>query len=141
MGIVIRQTIKGTIVNYVGTVVGFVTTFFVLVRFLTAEEIGLTRVLVDAAMLFVALAQLGTSSSVIRYFPYFHTSKDDKDHGFFFWTIVIPFLGFLIFSVFYILLSRFLLRISLQKNRPCLLSTITWCFLLHFSCFIRLFLR
>ena len=101
MGIVIRQTIKGTIVNYVGTVVGFVTTFFVLVRFLTAEEIGLTRVLVDAAMLFVALAQLGTSSSVIRYFPYFHTSKDDKDHGFFFWTIVIPFLGFLIFSVLY----------------------------------------
>ena len=103
MGIVIRQTIKGTIVNYIGTVVGFITTFFVLVRFLSAEEIGLTRVLIDAAMLFVALAQLGTSSSAMRYYPYFRNAEDGKDHGFFFWTVIIPFFGFLIFSLFYFL--------------------------------------
>ena len=41
MGVIARQSIKGTIVTYLGVFVGFLTTFFVLTRFLTAEEIGL----------------------------------------------------------------------------------------------------
>lgn len=52
MGIIIRQSVKGTAVSYVGIAIGFFTTFFVLTNFLTAEEIGLTRVLVDAATVF-----------------------------------------------------------------------------------------
>ena len=129
MGIIARQSIKATIATYFGVAVGFFTTFFVLTRFLTAEEIGLTRVLVDAATLFVSLAQLGTSSSIIRFFPYFrqkektkgcysdfsaagetHTTSRDvppaqpvgnTDHGFFFWTVVIPLVGFLVFALLY----------------------------------------
>ena len=58
MGIIAKQSIQGTIVTYLGVAVGFVTTFFVLTRFLSAEEIGLARVLVDAATLFIGLAQL-----------------------------------------------------------------------------------
>ena len=71
MGIIAKQSIQGTIVTYLGVAVGFVTTFFVLTRFLSAEEIGLARVLVDAATLFIGLAQLGTSSSIIRFYPHF----------------------------------------------------------------------
>ena len=74
MGIIAKQSIQGTIVTYLGVAVGFVTTFFVLTRFLTAEEIGLARVLVDAATLFIGLAQLGTSSSIIRFYPHFKSS-------------------------------------------------------------------
>lgn len=103
MGVIIRQSIKGTIANYVGVAIGFVTTFFVLTRFLTAEEIGLTRVLIDAATLLVALSQLGTSSSIVRYYPYF---KDEKrgDHGFFFWTLLVPLIGFVVFGALYVAL-------------------------------------
>ena len=70
-----------------------------LTRFLTTEEIGLARVLIDAAVLFVGLAQLGTSSSVIRFYPYFH--DDEEDHGFFFWALVVPFIGFVLFALIY----------------------------------------
>ena len=45
MGIIIRQSIKGTIVNYVGVAIGFVTTFFIVTKYLTTEELGLVRVL------------------------------------------------------------------------------------------------
>ena len=100
MGIIARQSIKGTIVTYIGVAVGFLTTFFVLTRYLTAEEIGLARVLVDAATLFIGLAQLGTNSSIIRFYPYFK-DKEHKDNGFFFWTLVVPFVGFLIFAIIY----------------------------------------
>ena len=99
MGIIARQSIRGTIVTYLGIAVGVVTTFFVLTRFLTAEEIGLTRVLIDTAVLFIGLAQLGTGSSIIRFYPYF-TDKQ-SDHGFFFWALVVPFIGFLLFALIY----------------------------------------
>ena len=109
MGIIAKQSIQGTIVTYLGVAVGFVTTFFVLTRFLSAEEIGLARVLIDAATLFIGLAQLGTSSSIIRFYPHFSESKADtllngnqyapkEEHGFFFWTLVIPLLGFALFT-------------------------------------------
>ena len=99
MGVIAKQSIRGTIVTYLGIAVGVVTTFFVLTRFLTTEEIGLARVLVDAATLFIGLAQLGTNSSIIRFYPYFNDKE--SDHGFFFWAMVVPFIGFLLFAVVY----------------------------------------
>lgn len=102
MGVVVQQSIKGTVVNYAGMFIGFLTTFFVLTHFLTQEEIGLTRVLIDAATLLAGLAQLGTNGSAMRYYPYFK-SDADKDHGFFFWTVFVPFVGFLIYGIVFLL--------------------------------------
>ena len=101
MGVIAKQSIRGTIVTYLGIAVGIFTTFVVLTRFLTQEEIGLARVLVDAATLFIGLAQLGTNASIIRFYPYFHEKETDKDHGFFFWALVVPFFGFLLFAIIY----------------------------------------
>ena len=108
MGIIAKQSIQGTIVTYLGVAVGFVTTFFVLTRFLSAEEIGLSRVLIDAATLFIGLAQLGTSSSIIRFYPHFkakgerlEVKGENIDHGFFFWTLIIPLVGFVLFTIIY----------------------------------------
>ena len=101
MGVIAKQSIRGTIVTYLGIAVGVVTTFFVLTRFLTTEEIGLARVLIDAATLFIGLAQLGTNASIIRFYPYFKEKDSHDDHGFFFWALVVPFIGFLIFAVVY----------------------------------------
>lgn len=101
MGIIAKQSIRGTAVTYLGVVVGIVTTFFVLTRFLAPEEIGLARVLIDAATLFIGLAQLGTNSSIIRFYPYFREKDSEDDHGFFFWALVVPFIGFILFAVIY----------------------------------------
>lgn len=69
MGVIARQSIKGALANYLGVAIGFVITFFVLTRYLTEEEVGLTRVMVDAAMIFASLAQLGTNSSIVSSSP------------------------------------------------------------------------
>ena len=100
MGVIARQSIKGALANYLGVAIGFFTTFFVLTDCLTQEEIGLTRVMVDAAMLFSGLAQLGTNASIIRFFPFFK-SEDSKNHGIFGWSVLIPFVGFSIFALLF----------------------------------------
>ncbi len=105
MGIVVRQSIKGTIMNYLGVLVGFVTTFFIVTKYLTTEEVGLTRVLVDASILLSSLAQLGTSTSAMRYYPHFKDEKE-KDHGFFGWSVIIPLVGFVFFTILFLVFKK-----------------------------------
>lgn len=115
MGVIIRQSIKGTMANYIGIAIGFVNTFFIITRYLTPEEVGLTRILVDAGVLYAGLAQLGTNSSAIRYYPYFKDEKA-KDHGFFAWTLIIPLIGFLIYSVIFLLFKNVLNSVYSTKS-------------------------
>lgn len=103
MGIVIRQSIKATVVNYIGIFIGFLTTMFLVTKFLPPEDIGLRSVIYEAALLFALLAQLGTSSSIMRFFPYFK-NKEKQHNGFFFYIIIIPLIGCFLFIPLYLLL-------------------------------------
>lgn len=115
MGVIARQSIRGALANYLGVAIGFFTTFFVLTDCLTQEEIGLTRVMVDAAMLFSGLAQLGTNASIIRFFPFFK-SDDGKNHGIFGWSILIPFIGFSIFAILFFVFKQDIIEVYSQKS-------------------------
>ena len=103
MGVIAKQSIKGALANYLGVLIGAVTTFFVVTDLLTREEIGLTRVMVDAAMLFAGLAQLGTNASIVRFYPRFRTPENPelKDHGFMGWTLLLPLIGFSILALLF----------------------------------------
>lgn len=102
MGVIAKQSIKGAMANYLGVLIGAVTTFFVVTDLLTQEEIGLTRVMVDAAMLFAGLAQLGTNASILRFYPRFK-DPEHRDHGFFGWTLILPLFGFTVIAILFFL--------------------------------------
>lgn len=138
MGIIARQSIKGTIATYLGVAIGFVTTFFILTSYLTAEEVGLTRVLVDAAALFSSLALLGTGSSTMRFYPHF---KDDSrnQQGLYFWTLIIPFVGFLLFLLCFFLFKGLIIK-AFKDNSPLFVNYVYYAlpiafFMLYMSVF------
>lgn len=101
MGVIAKQSIKGALANYLGVLIGAVTTLFVVTDLLSQEEIGLTRVLVDAAMLFSGLAQLGTNASILKFYPKFKDPAS-RDHGFFGWTLLLPLVGFALISLLFL---------------------------------------
>ena len=102
MGIVARQSIKGTIATYIGVAVGIVTTFFIQTKALQPEQIGLIDILLQCSLLFGGLAQLGTNSSAMRYYPFFK-DEEHRDHGFFGWTLLVPVFGFTLFLLAFFL--------------------------------------
>jgi O-antigen/teichoic acid export membrane protein len=104
MGIVIRQSIKGTIATYIGAFIGFITTMFIRTKFITAEDNGLISVILEIGFMFGLLAQLGTSSSAVRFFPYFK-NKGANNNGFFFYLMALPFFGCIIFVLTYLVLK------------------------------------
>ncbi len=121
MGVIARQSIKGALANYLGVAIGFVITFFVLTRYLTEEEVGLTRVMVDAAMLFSCLAQLGTNASIVRFFPHFK-SRDDAaeggtvNHGIFGLSLLLPLVGFVAVAVLLLVFHGPLVALYSEKS-------------------------
>jgi len=100
MGIVIRQSLKGTVLTYLGAAVGFITQMFIVTKFLDPEVIGLTKVFYEAALFCAGFALLGITSAGMRFFPYF---KDEKtaNHGFFFYYSLVPIVGFALIAIIY----------------------------------------
>ena len=109
MGVIARQSIKGALANYLGVAIGFVITFFVLTRYLTEEEVGLTRVMVDAAMLFSCLAQLGTNASTVRFFPHY----GNRVFGL---SLLLPLAGFLLVGLLLLVFHGPLVELYSEKS-------------------------
>lgn len=96
-----RESLWSTLFTYIGVAIGFGTTFWVTTTYLSPEEIGLTRLLVEIATLASGVAMLGLTTSISRYFPYFRdttpTSGERPWHnGFLYWTLRTLGLGLLI---------------------------------------------
>lgn len=79
MGVIQRQGIKNSLVNYIGAVIGMLSTVFV--YNLAPEAYGHVQLLKSAALLFLPLANLGIQNLTIRFFPTFKT-EDGHHHGF-----------------------------------------------------------
>ncbi|MBC7920080.1 MAG: lipopolysaccharide biosynthesis protein [Ferruginibacter sp.] len=114
MGIVIRQSIKSSIISYAGVIIGTVNVVWLAARFMPPSEVGLTKVLVEIALFFTAFAQLGTVQITDRFFPQF---KDEaQSHGgFLVFLLLYPLIGFVLFCAVAFLLKDFFLSFYTEK--------------------------
>lgn len=96
MGIVVRQTVKGSVANYIGVAFGFINILLIMPWVFNPEEFGLIRMLIDSHVALASFAMLGISSSMYRYYPYFKADPMGKLHGFHLWALAVPFVGFLL---------------------------------------------
>ena len=134
MGVVLKQTIKGSIYTYVGAALGFITLVFVQPHAIDPEQIGLIYMLNDLAMLFATFAVLGFNST-IRYFPYFR-SKENKHHGYLFLAVVIALVGFLLVCGVIVLFKD---QIVSQKSQESFLFSDYYYYLIPLTLFFLYF--
>ena len=130
MGIIIRQSFKATIVNYIGMLLGAFNIIILFPLVLTSTEIGLIRLLFDVALLFATFAQLGISVTMVRFFPYF--KNDEKKHnGFFFFTIAQPLIGFITTCTLVLVFKEAIIS-KYSANSPLFVDYFYWLFPLAF---------
>ena len=109
MGVIVRQSISNSIITYTGIGLGFILTIFLYPHILNPDEYGLTRVLISASYISSQFAHLGMHNLVIRYYPFFKKA-DPEQHGFLFWAITIPILGFLLYTILFFLADDLLIH-------------------------------
>lgn len=102
MGIVQRNSITITILSYVGIVVGYVNKIVLFTNFLTPDQVGLANILVTLAVMYAQFSALGINSTIVKFFPFFRTA-DRRDNGFFFWTALGVSVGFIVFTLVFLM--------------------------------------
>lgn len=104
MGIVIRQSLKSSIVSYIGVFIGTINILWLSPKFLNADQLGLTRFLVESAIFFTSFAQLGIPHVIDKFLPHYK-DENSKYHGFFSFTILYGLAGFILFCLLFLFLK------------------------------------
>lgn len=115
MGIIVKQSVKGTIYVYLGVLLGFITTAILFPRIYSTTEVGLLKILVAYATLIAQFGTLGINGATIRLFPFFKTD-DRKHHGFLPLALSIGMIGFLISTVLMLTFKPLLIEMSQEKS-------------------------
>lgn len=106
MGVIKRQSVKNFFTSYIGVLLGFVNIMFIQPRFLSGEELGLTRVLYSFALLVASLVPLGTGNMTTRFFPEFR-NEEKRHHGYFGFLMLATLTGFAVVSTVLFLMKDF----------------------------------
>ncbi len=115
MGIVIKQSIKGTIWSYLGVIIGFITTAYLFPNYLTTEIVGLLGIIVSYSQIFGRISLLGLQGTTSRLFPFFRNPAN-KHNGFLFVALLYHILGFCIFILAYFLLKPYLIKTNIDNS-------------------------
>ncbi len=116
MGIIIKQSIKGSIWSYLGVGIGFITTAYLFPNYLTTDTIGLFSLLLAWSVLFAQLSSLGFQGITGRLFPWFR-NKENNHNGYLFIAFAVMFLGFSLFLILFWFMNSWLVESNLEKSK------------------------
>ena len=115
LGIIVKQSIKGTIYIYLGVLLGFITTAILFPNIYKPAQVGLLKIIVAYATLIAQFGTLGINGVTIILFPIFR-SNDKKHHGFLPFALAIGLIGFLISAILLLIFKPLLVQMSLEKS-------------------------
>jgi len=109
MGLIIKQSIKGSFWSYLGVGLGFITTSFLFPKYVSTEVIGLFGVIVAYSTIASQLSSLGINGVTGRLFPYFR-DESNGHNGFLFIGVSVVLIGFVLFLAVFSIISPYLLE-------------------------------
>lgn len=98
MGIIVKQAFFSSIFSYLGALLGFLNVTILMNRWLTPDELGLREILLTIAVLVSQLGGLGSTNSIVKFYPFFRIKGSTKDKGLLMIGALISFAGFILFG-------------------------------------------
>jgi len=115
MGVIARQSIKGSIYSYLGAGIGFLNVGFLMPLLLKTSQIGLINVLVAMAVMLSQIGSLGFVNVTLRLFPYFRT-KDKQHQGFLKLLLLFSLIGFALCLIIFFITKDRIIANNIDKS-------------------------
>ena len=115
MGIIIKQSVKGTVFVYTGLILGFVTTGILFPRIYSTEQIGLLKIIVAYSSLIAMFGTLGINGATIRLFPFFR-NEAMKHYGFLAMTLLVGLVGFVLTTGLLLIFKPLIIEMNSDKS-------------------------
>jgi O-antigen/teichoic acid export membrane protein len=110
MGIIRKQSIASSIYIYIGFAIGAFNILFLFPRFFTAEEFGLTRLLMDVSMLIAMFCTLGSVPATIKFYPFYKSYLPPQKNDLPQWSLLATLAGTILISLLTYILKDFIIR-------------------------------
>ncbi len=114
MGVVIKETIKTSIVNYLGIIIGAFNVLWLQTSILSEVEIGIIKYYFDLSILIIPFIMIGANNLSSRFLHRFKTHREEN--GFISFILLIPAFLFLIFISYFYLSIHYNLFIFTSEN-------------------------
>ena len=98
MGVVRKQSILSSIFTYIGFAIGAFNILFLFPKYFKPEELGLTRILLDVALLFSTACTLGSIPVTLKFYPFYDSYLPQKKKDLPAITLLQCFIGCAIFK-------------------------------------------
>jgi O-antigen/teichoic acid export membrane protein len=96
MGIIQKQSVRSSIVILLGFALGGLNLVVFAPKILTAEQIGLTRIITEVAFTLATFCTLGSMPVVYKFFPFYKTYLPDSRNDLPLLTLIICIIGFIL---------------------------------------------
>ncbi|MEN9743956.1 MAG: hypothetical protein RLZZ65_1761 [Bacteroidota bacterium] len=97
MGIVQTDAVKTSVLSLIGLVLGYVNKGILFIMLFSTAQVGVINLLLNVGLLFAQFANLGTTYSTWRFFPFFR-NEQKKHYGFLLSNSLLVFFGILLFG-------------------------------------------
>lgn len=123
-----RQSIISSLVVYMGFALGFLNTYlFTREGGFTKEQYGLTGIFIAIANLMFSFANLGMTSYIFKFYPYYKENLDNKKNDILSWALLVSLLSFC-FVVIAGLYFKDLIIYKFGSNSPEFVKYFYWIF-------------
>lgn len=128
-----RQSIISTVIIFIGFAIGFLNNlFFTKSGWFTPEQYGLTRSFFDFSQIIFAYSFFGVSAAIYKFSPYYRAHLKDEQNDLLTWSLLISFIGFILFLTAGILFKPFFER-KFFANSPILVDYYYWIYPFGFA--------
>ena len=146
MGVIKRQSIKATVSSYVGVGIAYLMLTVLFPLYLTEEQIGLHRVIIQASLVFAVFGAFGSPQTLVRFYRYF--TKRKQEDSLFGLALLMPLMGLSIFGILFFSLNDPILAFFESKAQEiqtyyylALWITVCQSFYYAFAAFAQVFQR
>ncbi|MEP3210284.1 MAG: oligosaccharide flippase family protein [Maribacter sp.] len=127
MGIVFKQSLKNTVITYLGFAIGAINHLFLFTRFLTDEYFGLVTVLLSASAVLMPLIAFGVPNTLVKFYSGFKENSDVN--SFLTLMLLLPLLiAIVVFGVSYVAYSS--IGEFLSRTNPIVKNYVWYIFLI-----------
>ena len=127
-----KNSIKATIWIYVGFLIGAVNTYFLTHKsWFTTEQNGLTRSLIEIGLLVYAFSCFGSTSFIMKFFPYYEDNLEPKKNDLLGLALIIAMIGFTLTAGGLFLCEPIIIK-KFSTNSYLLVQFLYWVFPLGF---------
>lgn len=97
MGIVQKDAIKTSMLSFIGLVLGYLNKGILFILLFSTAQVGVINLLLNVGLLFAQFANLGTTYSTWRFFPFFR-NREKQHYGFLLANSLLVAIGIVLFG-------------------------------------------